>query len=187
MSAFAKLRAEWDANWTTILVGWRGLGVLSPWPERWGAFPSLVSAEEVLGYSTERVASSSDAQEQALIVELLSLDLRTEAREVVSKLLQRLSEGEGGDSAIELRKWRLVLLEKVLEDMPSDALYGLLALTEFWQEFGFPSDSPHVVQGRGNALTPSEYFRPETLEHTLARHYAWIERERAALSRAGVE
>jgi len=186
MSAFAKLRAEFDTNWTTILVGWSGLGVLSAWPDRWGEFPPLLSADEVAADADERLASSADTTEQNLIVELLSLDLRTESRETIRGFLQRLSDLDRGDPAIELRKWRLILLEQVLGVMPQDALYGLMALTEFWQSFGFPSDSPHEVQGRGNAITPPEYYQQENLRRLLARHRAWIDDERAAINKLKV-
>ncbi len=181
MSDFAKIRAEFDANWTTVLVGWDGLGVLSPWPSRWTEFPSLVSGEEVSAYADERLASTTDLSEQDLILKLLSVDLRTESREAIKDMLKPLSDLDGGDPAIELRKWRLVLLEQVLENMPQDALYGLMALTEFWQSFGFPPDSPHEVQGKENTITPSEYFQQENLTRLLARHRAWMNDEKAAI------
>src|SRR5579862_506926 len=148
MSTFAELRAAFGVNWTTVLVGWNGLGVLSPWPGRWTEFPPLLSADEVAAYADEMLTSSADPTEQDLIVKLLSLNPRTESRETVKDILSRLSDLDGSDPAIELRKWRLVILEQVLKEMPHDALYGLMALTEFWQSFGFPSDSPHEVQGR---------------------------------------
>ncbi len=112
---------------------------------------------------------------------LVSPELQRQTREEIKDLLQRLSQLDGGDPQIELRKWRLVLLEEVLASMPKDALYGLIALTEFWQDFGFPSDSPHVVQGRGNNITPPEYYQEENLQRLVNCHRTWIENERASL------
>jgi len=185
MSAFEKIRAAFDANWTTVLVAWTGLGPLSPWPDRWVEFPPLISTDDIAAYADERLASS-DPVEQVLIVALVSSDLRSESRETIKELLTPLSGLGGGDPDIELRKWRLVLLEEVLVNMPKDALHGLMALTEFWQSFGFPSDSPHDVQGRGNTTSPSEYYQQDNLHRLVARHRAWIEDEKAALKKQRV-
>ena len=135
MSAFARLRATFGTNWTTALIGWKGLGGLSPWPDRFCGIPPLLSVSEVATYAEERLASSSPlAREQ--IDKLLSLDLSTERREVVEAILQNLSKLDGADSALELRKWQWMLLEELLEKLPNDALNGLVALSEFWQSFG---------------------------------------------------
>jgi hypothetical protein len=183
MSTFEKLRAAFDANWTTILIGWNGLGALSPWPNRWTEFPPLISADEIAAYADERLSSCSDPATQDLIVALMSSDLRHETREKVKDMLESLSELDGGDPKIELRKWRLVLLEELLVNMPKDAIHGLMALTEFWQDFGFPSDSPHDVQGRGNTITPSEYYQEENLHRLVDFHHTWIEDERASFKK----
>jgi len=186
MSTFENLKAAFVANWTTVLVGWNGPGVLSPWPDRWVEFPPLISPDEIAAYANDRLAATSDPAEQALIVALSSSDLRTEGRETIKDLLAPLSELDAGDPDIEIRKWRLVLLEQVLENMPHDPLYGLMALTEFWQSFGFPSDGPHEVQGKGNTLTPSEYYKQENVHRLVARHYEWVEGEKAALRKQSV-
>lgn len=183
MSAFEKIKANFNTNWTTVLVGWNGLGMLSPWPDRWNEFPPLISADEISAYAYEKLASSSSSVEQDLIVALLSVGLQTESRESVKVLLTPLSDLSKGDPSIELRKWRLILLEDVLVNMPKDAVYGLLSLTEFWQNFGFPSNSPHDVQGRGNTITPSEYYQDENLHRLVDRHRTWLEDEKAVLKK----
>ena len=187
MSAFEELKAAFGANWATVLVGWNGLGVLSPWPDRWTEFPPLILPSEIAAYADERLAASSEPEEQQLIVAISTIDLQTESREMIRGLLLPLSELDGRDPEIELRKWRVVLLEQVLEEMPQEALYGLMALTEFWLSFGFPSDSPHDVQGRGNTISPSEYYQQDNLDRLVARHRAWIENERTALRKQEVD
>ena len=183
MSAFKKLVDTFKVNWTTMLVGWNGLGELSPWPERADEFPPLLSAEEVVTYANERIGVTSDAAELELIVKLLSIDPRGSARGAIRDLLARLAELDGGDAAFERRKWRLILLEDLLEHIPSDPVYGLTSLSAFWQSWGFPSDSPHEVQGRGNAIPPSEYFREQNFRDSLIRHRAWLKDEKVALCR----
>lgn len=181
MSAFAELRAAFGVNWTTVLVGWKGTGPLSPWPGRQDGPPPMLSADEVTSYGEERLAASSNQVEQGLIVSLLSLVPRSAGRQTVRERLEPLSRLDGGDPEIELRKWRVTLLEQLLRSLPLDPVYGLIALSEFWQSFGFPSDCPHEVQGRGNAVTPEDYYAEDNLLRLLRRHRAWIEREKLAI------
>lgn len=168
-------------NWTTILVGWRGLGVLSPWPDHWEGFPPLLSTEELSEFALERLELSTGPKESDITARFVSLNLKEERREAILSLLTPLSDLAHGDAALELRKWRLVLLSQALKNLPKDPLYGLIGLTEFWNEFGFPPDSPHTVQGVGNSIGPSEYYTQENLDRMLSRHLEWIEREREAI------
>jgi hypothetical protein len=181
MSSFARLKGQFVVNWTTVLVGWKGLGVFSPWPARSADFPPLLSADELAAYANDRLALSSDAAEDDLVVRLLSLDLHTEGRETITEHLARLSDLSGCDPSHELRKWQVVLLEDLLDHIPSDPLYGLIALTEFWQNFGFPADSPHEVQGKGNTISPDDYYQESNYRRLVSRHKAWIEQEKAGL------
>lgn len=180
MSTFEKLGAIFDVSWTTVLVGWNGLGVLSPWPDRWTTWPPLISAHDIAAYADKRLSRCS-GRELDLTVVLVASGLQRETREEIKDLLTPLSKLDGGDPQVELRKWRLVLLEETLVSMPKDALHGLMALTEFWQSLGFPSDSPHVIQGRGNTITASEYYQEENLNQIITRHRSWIEDEKASL------
>lgn len=186
MSAFTDLRKQFDANWTTVLVGWRGLGVLSPWPDRWKEFPPLLSAEELANYALARLGANTDQEELDAASSLLSLNLREERREDVCALLDRLSTADKSDPALELRKWRLVLLEHRLKDLPKDPLDGPVALSEFWNDFRFPPDSPHEAQGVGNSLSPSEFYTQENLDRLLSRHQAWIRDERESIKKASL-
>ena len=180
MTAFTKLKADFNINWTTILVGWKGLGVFSPWPERCNEFPPLISASELTAYAEERLASSNDV-ENDLIVRLLSLDLAVESRETITGLLKGLSDLDRCDPSFELRKWRLILLADLLDSLPHDSINGLVALSDFWLNFGFPPDSPHVIQGRGNTITPGEYYQDDNFQRLVARHRVWIRDEKANL------
>src|SRR5215475_1063475 len=183
VSAFAKIKAAFDVNWTSVLVGWEGLWRLSPRPRRWTEFPPLISTGEITSYAEKRLEASADRREQRMIIELMTVDLGRLTREEIRDMLESLSGLDGGDPAMELRKWRLVLLEQVLEGISNDPVYGLIALSEFWQEFGRPPDSPHEAQGVGNHITPSEYYRQENLDRLLARHREWIETEKKTLKR----
>jgi len=147
MSILTRLSSQFDTNWTTILVGWEGLGRFSPWPASPADSPPLISTSELTAYAEKRLASCSDNAEIDLVVRLLSLDFDAENWETVRACLKDLASVCPADPSYELRKWRVVLLEELLEKIPDDPLYGLIALTEFWQNFGFPPDAPHEVQG----------------------------------------
>ncbi|HUO05591.1 MAG TPA: DUF2247 family protein [Candidatus Binataceae bacterium] len=186
MSVFAKVKTEYGANWTTALVGWTGLGVFAPWskgPQDWMSSSPLLYGDEIAAYAEERLASSSSAKEQEAIVELLSLNLRTETRGVIRDILVRLARLDGNDPAFELRKWRLVLLERLINNLPQDFLHALIEIREFWQGFGYPSDSPHDVKDGGKQVLSHEPDTPETLARTLDRHRKWIAEEKTVVKK----
>jgi hypothetical protein len=124
-----------------------------------GKYPPLVTFDEVCAFV---VASSEDPAAARVI-------------------LQKLAEEEKSEPARELRKWRLVLLKHAMAELPEDPLYGLLALTEFWERFDFPPDSPHVVQGRGNQIAPMDYFTEDNYRRLVQKHKDWIRTETASL------
>jgi len=184
MSTYTRLRESFDVNWTTILVGWKGLGGLSPWPDRWEEFPPLLTFKEVADYALERLESSNAGREQDATTELVSLNLGEERRGAILSLLAPLLDMDGGDPVTELRKWRLILLEQKLEHLPEDPLYALTELTEFWNEFHFPPDGPHEAQGVGNSISPADYYTQENRDRLLLRHRDWIKSEAESIKKA---
>lgn len=181
MSTYTALKSLFSVNWTTILLGWKGTGALSPWPERWAEFPPMLTIEEVLDYANERLVSSCDATEEELLIGLVCLDTHTASREDVLAYITKLSKLNDSNPVLEGRKWRVISLDRVLKDLPSDSLYGLIALSEFWQSFGFPSDSPHEIQGRENTKSPEDYYDDANYQRLVTLHQTWIEKEKAEL------
>jgi hypothetical protein len=139
-------------------------------------FPPLLSASEIAAYAEQRLTASDEA-EVDFLEKFLSLDLQGASREQIESFAYRLSDLERHDTDVELRKWRAIRLEEVLETIPDDPIYGSIALTEFWQEFGFPPDSPHEVQGKDSSFDPSEYYRPENWTRLLNIHRVWLKNE----------
>ncbi len=184
MTGLARLRNRFLSDWTTVLVGWRGLSSLSPWPDRENTMPPLLATKDIIEFANERLASSSDPREHKLIVELLEHDLDDLTGRECERLLVPLAELNPSDPALALRKWRLALLEEQLETLPQDPLNALIELTEFWQSFGFPTDSPHTVQGRGNAILPQDYYTQDSLRRILAHHRDWVAQEIAQITGA---
>lgn len=155
-------------NWRTLLVGLEGPG----------KHPPTITLGDVSAFASEQHATRTTAESEDVVAVLVaSSDDAGEAREI----LQRLAEKEESDPERELRKWRLVLLRQAMMDLPADPLYGLIALTEFWERFDFPADSPHVVQGRGNRLDPSAYYTKENYLALVQKHRDWAHREATSL------
>ncbi len=78
----------------------------------------------------------------------------------------------------------VTLLAQFPKTVPNEPLHGLLALTEFWGMFGYPDDSPHTVQGRGNRIAPNEYYSDENFRSILCRHVEWVSSELRDLAAA---
>jgi hypothetical protein len=154
-------------NWRTLLIGLDGPG----------KYPPLITLAEVCAFADEQLAASTAPPEGAVALVVASSEDPAEIRTI----LRKLADEEKSEPARELRKWRVVLLKHVMAELPVDPLYGLLALTEFWERFDFPSDSPHVVQGRGNQIAPLDYFTEDNYSHLLQKHRDWIRTEATEL------
>lgn len=181
MSIFQQLKHEFPVNWATVLVGWKGLGVVSPWPERWTEFPSLLTAKEIEDYALERLESAASSVELSAVSDLAFMDICSKRREEIASLLVPLSESDHGDLGFELRKWRLAILQETLENLPTDPVGVVLALTEFWNSFGFPSDAPREAREMGSSVRPAEYFQQANVDRLLLSHREWVANELAAL------
>jgi Uncharacterized protein conserved in bacteria (DUF2247) len=168
MSYLNDLRnAGFRVNWRTLLIGLEGPG----------KYPPLITLDEACAFADEQLAASTPPPEGAVAIAVASSEDPAEIR----MILQKLAGEEKSEPARELRKWRLVLLKHAMAELPEDPLYGLLALTEFWERFDFPPDSPHIVQNRGNEIAPMDYFTEDNYRHLVQKHKDWISTETAAL------
>jgi hypothetical protein len=165
MSKLQALRAlGLRVNWQTVLVGFVGPGKVG----------QLLEPKDVISYAEDAIAGGDTSDE------VVALAVSDDSQEI-EKHLRMLSLREHSDAKQEERKWLLLLLKEALADLPPEPLSGLIALTSFWERFDYPEDSPHVVQGRGNKLSPSEYYTEVNFRDTVERHTRWIQRELAAL------
>ena len=151
-------------NWSTIAIGWDG-------PGKW---PRLLTLEDVQTFASLALCAPQTANEANLvgIVAASSADI-----EDVTRKIHSLAIASRADVEHELRKWRVILLKEALWKIPRDPIYGLIALTEFWDKFNFPGDSPHIVQGRGDTTSPEDYYTEENYRRLLQRHASWVDFE----------
>lgn len=166
---FSTIRRMFPVNWLTLLIGWRGLGNRS----------KLVDLQDVRDFSADMIGCSEELDTR--VADLATISEAGGDR--VDSMLTDLAKEGVYLYEDEVRKWTVILLEQTLASLPDDPLYALLQMTDFWCQFGFPSDSPHEVQGKGNNLTPAEYYTHEMYDRLLRQHMSWLKRETARLSR----
>jgi len=150
-------------NWTTILIGWEGPG----------KYPHQITPKEVIDYATE-LATNDDNQPESV---WMLAGANENDMDGIGNLIRQLAQSENADRDTELRKWRVVLVEEALSKLSSEPLYGLIGLTELWEKFDYPIDSPHVMQGINNNLSPKEYYTQGNYNQVIERHRKWIESE----------
>jgi hypothetical protein len=162
-------------DWSTVFVGWDKSFFNIP----------LVTSKEVIRYASEIFALTPSRKCDAL----LSIVIATEDEEsIIRESLRQLAHQDGSSKQFAQRKWRVMLLSELLPNIKSlGPTHGLIRLTEFWDDFGFPQDMPHVVQGRENTVKPDRYYSVENLKEILKRHNRWIQDELAHLSAQDIE
>lgn len=169
-AALQHFKRKFQVSWTTLLAGWRGVGQLG----------RLVTSSDIAQFALEQLESAPGTNSK--LAELATIS-DADATQIDSYLPQ-LASPTPSDYQTETRKWVVSLLEKQLQELPDDPLYGLLRLTEFWAALDFPDYSPHQVQGKDNTLTPAEYYTSKNFEKALANHRNWLEEETANLTSA---
>ncbi|WP_165602840.1 DUF2247 family protein [Photorhabdus australis] len=111
----------------------------------------------------------TDVSEAAFCTEITS--------EIISNL-EIICDKKNINMQLSERKWRYVALYiLLLNGLPDDYVYGLLKLNEFWSLWGDSGDSPNIVQGVGNNLSPSEYYSEETYCLLMKSHQDWLDKE----------
>ena len=146
-------------TWDVVRLGWEGPG----------NFQRQLFVDQINYFADLMIIDASDA-ELGKIAELCT----TADEQVIAEMLFHLSP-EISDRA--LRIWRVVLLESTLSSLSNDPLYGLIELTDFWSKLGYSLDSPNIIQGVDNDLTPTEYYTQENLEKILDSHREWLKKE----------
>jgi uncharacterized protein DUF2247 len=155
-------------TWGTILVGFEG-----------GAFLARsLTGSEVQAFAEERASTMTTVDPPLL--DLLSANPYDD--DDIASALRALSELDSEGLDREQRKWRLLLVADFLRGLPDDPVDALTGITELWSSLGYPGDSPHIVQGRGNSIDPRDYYTASTRDSIVDRHVTWLSREQAELA-----
>ena len=67
------------------------------------------------------------------------------------------------------------LIKKIKYGINMDV--GIAELTDLWIGLDYPADSPHIIQGRGNNISPRDYYTKKNYDKLYAKNTAWLETE----------
>lgn len=101
---------------------------------------------------------------------------------MITELLKNVCELENIDTEISFKKWRLAVLEEIMNNLSHDCIYDLIELTDFWVSWGNPKNKPHIIQGLDSSISPNEYYTEKNLETILKAHRAWIIEEKQKIN-----
>lgn len=126
MSLFENIfKKNIDISWSTLWIGWLGFD----------GFGRLTTPDDISEYACRLIGQEETSQD--VIVLSCSADL-----DRVTFALHRLATQTTYDENVEARKWRLVLFESVLKNLPDEPLAAALEIVGFWGLWKFPNDGP---------------------------------------------
>lgn len=148
-------------TWKLLYLGFRGDTL----------FKDQFSANDILDYAIEQLESENCDK---LVYELAN-EQESDSEEI-SKLLEKLSINENLNE-LELRKLRAVIMLKHLAVKNKNFINGLMELGDLYIQLNFPKDSPHIIQGRNNNITPDQYYTKENYDNLYKKHLLWLKNE----------
>lgn len=132
----------------------------------------MISPEDVIEYAADILMQGDD---RMAICELAGADKND--LEYIKEKLFELVQDENSDKDFEERKIRAVVISEELKEKNSNYIDGLMELTELWVRFGYPADSPHVIQGRDNNISLTDYYTQSNYDKLYAKNKEWLEKE----------
>ena len=126
----------------------------------------MLSLDDVRAFADQEVGTASEA-ELADVADLCTVRDEPDVKEPLERLAPR-------PSVSALRIWRAVLLDRILQTPYESPIATLTDLTMFWAGFGFPPESPHVVQGLSNRVSPEGYYTEQTAARRRDQHLRWL-------------
>ena len=125
---------------------------------------TFISANEVIDYAV----SFLEYTENDDIISLALL--RSGDEDDILNILKKLSESENGDYCFEFRKFRAIYIYNNLPSRSDDYMHGILRISELWDKFGFPEDSPNIYFQFTN-------YSQENFNKLLDIHNSWLTSE----------
>lgn len=116
-----------------------------------GLLEKQISINEIVEYAMEQLEKDNRIE----ICELAGS--RDYDLEDIMNNLYELANEEKSQDDLEDRKLRAVRVNNFLKEK-SNCIDGLIGLTELWLEIGYTADSPHIIQGKDNNISPVEYY-----------------------------
>lgn len=137
------------------------------------AFQHELSAAAIMEYAIARIEAN-----EADDLDLIGLAGESENDlDGIGRHIQALAQKEQSDYSTEWRKWQVVYVAQCLPPDDVEYVSGLIALGDIWVRLGFPSDSPHIFQGKDNDSIPEQYYTEENYLALLRGHIDWVAKE----------
>ena len=149
-------------TWKLINIGYIGSNT----------FKNELSTEEILNYA---IKCSCDDKIQDTNLELLACEYK-ENIEQIDMYIKKLADSEDSNFEREFRKWRAIYVKIELKKQ-SNYWTGLIHLNDIWSKFDFPNDSPYILQGVNNNITPKEYYTEENYIYLYEKIIKWLQIE----------
>ena len=81
---------------------------------------------------------------------------------------------EKSEYKLAFEKWKLVYIKKNFPQLNKNIIQGLIELNDLWVKLDFPKDSPCILQGVKNNISPQEYYTEKNYIYLYNRHLKWI-------------
>ena len=152
-----------EITWTGLGIGISGQGNIGP----------KITVADIERYTTDLLTQNIDQSEEVVLLGAC----RHITFEEVNMILEKLSERENRENAIETRKWRVLYVKKYLCQIEKlDYVIGLVGFDEMQTLLATPDDMPYKPQS-GSGFSVEDYYREEMFHHIIERHLIWINDE----------
>lgn len=137
-----------------------------------GLLEKQIPISEIVEYAMEQLEKGDDRIEICELAGSSDNDL-----EDIMNILYELADEEKSQDDLEDRKLRATRVNNFLKDKYSNCIDGLMGLTELWLELGYTTDSPHIIQGKDNSISPVEYYTDANYNYLFEKNKYWLEDE----------
>lgn len=127
---------------------------------------------EIVGYAMEQLEKGDDRIEICELAGANDNDF-----DDVLNILYELADEEKSQDDFEDRKLRAVRVNNFLKDKNTNCIDGLMGLTELWLELGYTDDTPHIIQGKDNNISPVEYYTDANYNYLYEKNKRWLSDE----------
>ena len=137
-----------------------------------GLLEKQIPISEIVEYAMEQLEKGDDRIEICELAGSGDNDL-----EDIMNILYDLADEEKSQDDLEYRKLRATRVNNFLKDKNTNCIDGLMGLTELWLELGYTADSPHIIQGKDNNISPVEYYTEANYNYLYEKNKQWLRDE----------
>lgn len=131
-----------------------------------------ISIREIVEYAMEQLEKGDNRIEICELAGSNDNDL-----DDVLNILYELADEEKSQDDFENRKLRAVRVNNFLKHKSTNCIDGLMGLTELWLELGYTDDTPHIIQGKDNNISPVEYYTDANYNYLYEKNKRWLRDE----------